>query len=160
MKAAGFGDDNNKAQALISSIPLAASNAIGCMLALLFIDNCGRRWIMLRCLPLMALFIGLLGVSMGLVNHTDESFVLIKTIGSWGAASSIMLFLLFFAIGMSPTPWTVNSEIYPLHVRAISNSLSSTTNWISNFVIASSFLTILNHVPFGDILAFMMIVVF
>ena len=65
-----------------------------------------------------------------------------------------------FSIGMGPTPWTVNSEIYPLHLRGLGNSLSATTNWIANFAVSMSFLTLLEDVPYGDIFAFILIVVF
>ena len=52
----------------------------------------------------------------------------------------LLIFLLFFAIGSSSTPWAINSEIYPLHVIGTANSIATTTNWTANFVVASVFL--------------------
>lgn len=40
---------------------------------------------------------------------------------------------------MSSTPWTINSEIYPLHVIGTASSLSATTNWITNAIVAETF---------------------
>ena len=40
---------------------------------------------------------------------------------------------------MGSTPWTINSEIYPLHVIGTANSLSASTNWISNALVAELF---------------------
>ena len=37
---------------------------------------------------------------------------------------------------MSPIPWTVNSEIYPLNVRGVGNGAAIATNWVFNFIIA------------------------
>mmetsp|Transcript_14418 Transcript_14418/g.14382 ORF Transcript_14418/g.14382 Transcript_14418/m.14382 type:complete len:81 (+) Transcript_14418:828-1070(+) len=79
----------------------------------------GRRWILLRTLPFVALFMGFIGLGMGLRNHTNETQNLAQQFGKWFAASGIFLYLLAFSIGMGPTPWTVNSEIYPLHLRGV-----------------------------------------
>lgn len=53
----------------------------------------------------------------------------------------IMLYLAFFSIGLGCTPWTVNSEIYPLHVRGVGICISTTANWIANYAVAQLFLT-------------------
>ena len=113
---------------------------------------------MLRTLPFIGFFMGCIGVGMFFRNHQSGSVN--QEIGKWFAAGGIFLYLLFFAIGMGPTPWTVNSEIYPLHLRGIGNSMSSTTNWISNFVVAMSFLVLLEDISFGDVIAFMLILAF
>jgi len=55
------------------------------------------------------------------------------------ATIGISSFLLAFSFGMSSTPWTLNAEIYPLHVIGTASSLSSTTNWITNALVAESF---------------------
>ena len=54
---------------------------------------------------------------------------------------SIILYLAFFSIGFSSTPWTVNSEIYPIHLVGTAVSLATATNWLSNFIVSSVFLT-------------------
>lgn len=60
---------------------------------------------------------------------------------------------------MSSTPWTVNAEIYPLHVIGTANSLSTTTNWLSNFVVATVFLIFLST-PLGSVLSFIVLAFF
>ncbi|KAF3449960.1 hypothetical protein FNV43_RR06039 [Rhamnella rubrinervis] len=39
-------------------------------------------------------------------------------------------------------PWIVNSEIYPLRFRGICGGIAATANWISNLIVAQSFLSL------------------
>lgn len=66
-------------------------------------------------------------------------------------------YLFFFSLAMAGIPWTLNSEIYPLHLRGTGNSIATVTNWITNFIVSISFLTILNDVTYGEIIAFMIL---
>ncbi|CAH2275815.1 proton myo-inositol cotransporter [Pelobates cultripes] len=59
---------------------------------------------------------------------------------SWTALVGLVLYLMFFAPGMGPMPWTVNSEIYPLWARSTGNACSSGVNWIFNVLISLTFL--------------------
>ena len=98
-----------------------------------------------------------IAIGMGLRNHTSESNEIPRAIGKWCAASGLFFYLLVFSMGMSSIPWTVNSEIYPLHLRGLGNSMSSCTNWVSNFIVAMTFLTLMKHVPYGDVAGFLII---
>lgn len=60
----------------------------------------------------------------------------------WVALAALVLYLAFFAPGMGPMPWTINAEIYPLDVRAVCIGASSATNWVANFVVAMTFLSL------------------
>ena len=55
------------------------------------------------------------------------------------AVVAILLYIFFFAIGMGPIPWTLNAEIYPLHVIGTANSIAASSNWVANFFIAELF---------------------
>lgn len=56
--------------------------------------------------------------------------------------AGILLYLVFFSISLGPIPWTVNSEIYPLHLRGVGNSLATTVNWVSNYAVSQVFLLV------------------
>lgn len=71
----------------------------------------------------------------------------------------MMMFLLFFAFGMSATPWAVNAEIYPLHVIGTANSLATTVNWIGNFLVASVFLETTQTVA-GEVMTYSVLAIF
>jgi len=52
-----------------------------------------------------------------------------------GAATMLFLFNSFFAVGWLGMTWLYPAEITPLGIRAPANAISTTANWIFNFVI-------------------------
>ncbi|KAM7397155.1 hypothetical protein PAMP_020149 [Pampus punctatissimus] len=59
---------------------------------------------------------------------------------SWIVLMGLILYLAFFAPGMGPMPWTVNSEIYPLWARSTGNACSAGVNWTFNVLVSLTFL--------------------
>ncbi|KAI5072012.1 hypothetical protein GOP47_0012118 [Adiantum capillus-veneris] len=53
----------------------------------------------------------------------------------WMSVLGLTLFIIFFAPGMGPVPWTVNSEIYPLQFRGTCGGIAAMSNWkFKNFL--------------------------
>lgn len=67
----------------------------------------------------------------------------------WLAVIGLTLYIAFFSPGMGPVPWTVNSEIYPEAYRGICGGMSATVNWVSNLIVAQTFLSIAEAVGTG-----------
>ena len=44
---------------------------------------------------------------------------------------------------MGPVPWTVNAEIYPQSCRGMGMATSTSVNWVSNYVVSLTFLSLL-----------------
>lgn len=60
--------------------------------------------------------------------------------------AGLALYIAFFSPGMGPVPWTVNSEIYPEAYRGACGGMSATVNWVSNFIVAQMFLSVVELV--------------
>ncbi|KAL8152457.1 hypothetical protein V2J09_010217 [Rumex salicifolius] len=58
------------------------------------------------------------------------------------ALLGLALYIIFFSPGMGTVPWIVNSEIYPLRYRGVCGGIAATGNWVSNLVVAQSFLSL------------------
>ena len=52
------------------------------------------------------------------------------------------LYHISFSPGMGTAPWIVNSEIYPLRFRGVCGGIDATANWVSNLIVAQSFLSL------------------
>ncbi|BFZ08922.1 hypothetical protein BsWGS_11961 [Bradybaena similaris] len=61
----------------------------------------------------------------------------------WLAVVGMVLFVLGFAPGAGPMPWTINAEIYPQWGRSVANSLATVTNWVCNVILSYFFLTLI-----------------
>lgn len=61
------------------------------------------------------------------------------------AIVSLFIYIAFFASGMGPLPWTINSEIYPTWARSMAIAVATSVNWISNLIVSMTFLTLADN---------------
>ncbi|XP_041349243.1 proton myo-inositol cotransporter-like [Gigantopelta aegis] len=102
-----------------------------------------------------------LASSMGRCNSSDESSRYTWSHGycpnqyTWIPVLGMTLFVLAFAPGLGPMPWTVNAEIYPLWARGICMSVATACLWVSNLVVSMTFLTLTEKItPYGTFYMF------
>jgi MFS family permease len=62
------------------------------------------------------------------------------------AVAGLMVYTGSFAIGLGPVFWLLISEIYPVRIRGKAMSIATIANWGANFVVAISFLTLVNSI--------------
>lgn len=133
-------------------------NAIGSVVTVFYIDKLGRRFIMLRLLPGIIVSLVSVSYSMWLSNYHDENSTQ-HQIGSYLSILFVLSYLAFFSVGMSGTVWSVNTEIYPIHLIGTANSMATATNWLSNFLVSSLFLTI-TETQAGKVYAYLILAFF
>ena len=90
-------DENDSSLAL--NIPLSFFNTIGTLIAIFYIDSLGRRYTILRTLPLIAIswFVTAIGMSFTSPSQPEHT----QEVGGIVAALGVAFFLLFFSFGMS-----------------------------------------------------------
>ncbi|KAL9237497.1 hypothetical protein vseg_012036 [Gypsophila vaccaria] len=141
VQMAGF--SSNKLALLISLI-VAAMNAAGTVLGIYLIDHMGRRSLALS--SLAGVFVSLIVLSVSLILGTSSDS---GSFYSWLAVAGLALYIAFFAPGMGPVPWAINSEIYPQAYRGICGGMGATICWITNLIVSESFLSIAEGVGTG-----------
>jgi len=64
----------------------------------------------------------------------------------WLSMAALCLFQTFFQLGLGLIPAVVNAEYYPSRVRGLCNGLAVSANWMSNFLVSGTFLTLVELV--------------
>lgn len=138
---AGF---ESTTSAIAATIGIGFVNVIATLFAVFYIDRLGRR-------PL--LFSGLVGMALSLAG-LSLAFQLQLDVTKWLAVLCTFLYIISFAISLGAILWLVVSEIFPLQVRASAMGLAVFSCWFWNFVVSSTFLSLLTIL--GPSLTFMM----
>ena len=146
--------------ALSSSLGFGAVNLIFGIPGFINIDKCGRRFLLLTSLPLMALF----------MSFTGLCFLIPKGPGQIVAiALGIYLFGMAYSPGAGPVPFTYSAEAYPLHIRAVGMSLATATTWFFNALLALTWPSLLTGMgptaafssyAFWNVLGWIMVLLF
>ncbi|KAJ3487689.1 hypothetical protein NLI96_g3365 [Meripilus lineatus] len=117
-------------QSLLASWGFGMVNWVFAFPAVYTIDTFGRRNLLLTTFPLMAIFLLLTGFAFWIPEGQGRLSVV---------ALGIYLFGIAYSPGEGPVPFTYSAEAYPLYVRDIGMSLSTSVLWFFNFVVAITF---------------------
>jgi len=112
------------------------TNVLATFIAIAYVDRWGRKPILYAGFAVMAVGLGVVGTLMHLGITTEGEQVL--------AVVMLLIFIVGFAMSAGPLVWTLCSEIQPLKGRDFGIGASTLTNWVVNWVVGNTFLTLLN----------------
>lgn len=112
-------------------------NFLVTIIAVPFIKKLGRRTLLL--IPMCFMVLSLIGLCVCLNLQKNPEFEEWKNILSYLCIGSMMVYVIGFAFGLGPIPYTVLSEIFKQGPRATATSFSLAFNWISHFLVVFSF---------------------
>lgn len=55
------------------------------------------------------------------------------------AVSGVLTYIASFSIGMGAVPWVIMSEIFPLHIKGLADSLAVLINWLGAWAVSYTF---------------------
>ncbi len=123
----------NVDSALLQAVAVGGTNLVFTMLAMLVIDNFGRRRLMI---------IGSIGyiISLGMTAWAFHTYggTFTRT-GNAVVLAGLMLFIASHAFSQGSVIWVFISEIFPNRVRAAGQALGSTTHWVMAALISWTF---------------------
>lgn len=115
------------------------------LISALFLDNFGRRPLLLLGSAGMALSLAGLGLGSKYLEYCDpkpEWAILLCVVAVCSTVS-------FFSIGLGPITWVYSSEIFPLRFRAQGSSLAISVNRLVSGLVSMTFLSISEEISFG-----------
>jgi sugar porter (SP) family MFS transporter len=110
------------------------TNVVFTVVAVLLMDRVGRRKLLLTGTTVCIVALATLGAFFASSWLQDNA--------GWLALASLMLYIAGFAIGLGPVFWLMISEIFPLRIRGPGMASSTVANWLSNFLISVTFLSV------------------
>lgn len=125
--------------AITATIGVGIVNVLMTVVAIWLVDKWGRK-------PLLS--VGLIGMVIAL-GILGLAFLKQETLGTglkWVTVGSLMLYIAAFAVSLGPICWLIISEIYPLRIRGLAMSLATVSNWVFNFIVALTFLTLVQKI--------------
>lgn len=129
---------------ILSSCTVAGINFIFTFIPVKFIDVYGRRWLLLNTIWIMT--IGLILCSIGF-QYNNVPILL----------ASIVIYVAGYASGMGSIPWN-SIEFLPPNKRLIGGTYISCTNWLSNFLVSLSYLSLIAYLGNKKIMLFFAII--
>ncbi|MCP5491951.1 MAG: MFS transporter [Chlamydiales bacterium] len=130
---AGFGTNIS---AIWASVGVGIVNVVATLFSVWLLDRVGRR-------PL--LLVGVAGMTLSLLALATTFWLNIPS-ESYLSVISLMLYVAAFAIGLGPVAWLIISEIYPHQIRGRAMSLAIFANWVSNYIVSLTFLTLIEKI--------------
>ncbi|TVU50123.1 hypothetical protein EJB05_01480 [Eragrostis curvula] len=140
----GFKSDASLMSAIITGLVLASATLV----SVFTVDRLGRRKLFLQGGAQMIICQVVVGTLLAAKFGTSGVGEIPK-----GYAAVVAVFICAYVAGFAwswgPLGWLVPSEIFPLEVRPVGQSINASVQMLFTFVIAQAFLTMLCHLKFG-----------
>jgi SP family galactose:H+ symporter-like MFS transporter len=127
-------------EAIVGSLVIGAINVTMTLVSIRLVDRRGRR-------PLLRLSLAGMIITLVLLGLTFE--LPFEGVDSWLALLCILLYISAFAVGMGPIFWLLIAEVFPAEARAEGAAVSSTANWLANFIVGLVFLPVVDAIGEG-----------
>lgn len=127
---------------IIPAIIIGTVNVLACVISVIFLDKVGRRKLYMIGIWGMIPSLALAGACFFFQKDLGGSLIYLSVL-------SIVCFIFFINISLSPLGWLLISEIFPIKVRGLGMSIGSLSHWGFNAIIAFTFLTLVNQVGMG-----------
>lgn len=139
-----------------TTIPVLATGVVGVVNflftfpAVLYVDKFGRKPILFFGSLSLAICLAIVGALVKVYGPDWDN----KNAGN-AAVFFLYLYIAIFACTWGPLAWVVSAEVFPLSVRGKGMAISSGTNWLANFGVATFTPPALDNIGYGTYLIFM-----
>ncbi|KAI8057223.1 general substrate transporter [Syncephalis plumigaleata] len=146
LQSAGFSE---RSVTLLATAGSGIVNVVMTIPGMYLVDRTGRRTLLLGGAAIMAAAMTISGVMIAVYSPEFK----VKAV-PWVCLIMLYLFVAGFAPSWGPIGWIYPSEIYPLRIRAKAMSLTTSSNWLFNALVALLVPEFLAAVPWGAFITF------
>ena len=130
----GFG---TPMQIMWITVIIGAVNVLSTIFTIVYIDKFGRRSILMTGLLIMIISCALIAICLLLQGKAWSEYCVVIF---------ILTFIIGFAISMGPIVWIICAEIFPLKARDLGITITTSANWVGDFLVVFTFLSILKNI--------------
>ncbi|MET9353149.1 sugar porter family MFS transporter [Streptomyces sp. NPDC006617] len=123
---------------LLISLSTSIINIVGTVVAMLLIDQVGRKPLALTGSAGMAVSLAFAAWAFSYRTGSGGSLSIPDTQGTV-ALIAAHAFVFFFAVSWGVVLWVMVGEMFPLRIRAAAMSVATATNWVANWAVTESF---------------------
>ena len=134
-------------------------NVLATLIAIAFIDNEGRRKLLLTGLVGMGVSLIVVGIAFRFIGAEGQAAASAgPTLAGIVTVAALVLFITCFAFSLGPVVWTVINEVFPARVRGRGVALATAVNWGSAYLVSQFFLSLVQAI--GSSLTFWLFALF
>jgi MFS family permease len=117
------------------------------LIAIAFIDNMGRRILLLAGLVGMGFSLVVVGAAFRFIGPGSQGAVSAgPTTAAIVTVGALVVFITSFAFSLGPVVWTVINEVFPARVRGRGVALATAVNWGSAYLVSQFFLSLVDAI--------------
>lgn len=130
-QASGSNLDSSVCSMIVCGVQVAVT-----IVSSILIDRTGRKSLLLFSSTIMAICLCVLGVYFHMKEDPDNDFI---DLLGWLPLTSLVLYMITFAIGYGPIPWLMMGELFLPDFKGIATAITVMTNWLIAFIITKTF---------------------
>jgi len=153
--SAGFATEASRA--IVTTWAIGGVNVVATVIAIAFIDQVGRRKLLLAGLIGMGVSLVVVGLAFRFTAQEGQGAAEPTTAGIV-TVFALVVFITSFAFSLGPVTWTVINEVFPAPVRGRGVALATAINWGSAYLVSQFFLSLVQAI--GNSMTFWLFALF
>ncbi len=129
----------SESAAIAATVIVGIVNVLFTVVSIWLLDRLGRKPLLSLGLAGMVVSLGVLGLAFHMTSVLGKALV-------WVSIGSLLVYIASFAVSLGPIAWLIIAEVNPLRVRGLAMSVATVSNWGFNFLVALTFLSIVDAV--------------
>lgn len=145
--AAGFSEEHG----LLINVTLGAVLVVSTLVSMVLVDRIGRRPLLLGGSAVMSSMLMILTAVFVFSAHNSQGVLVMNSAEAQITLVAEHLFIFAFGVSWGPVVWVLLGEMFPNRIRAPGLAISAGTQWVTAFIVTTTFPGLLSTVGLSGI---------